>query len=165
MTWLGQSIMHTRGVARGAAGTTHQLDEARQGKYHFTMGPYSDPVLSIKPGDRIVVETRDAFGGAVKTEQDLADFSSLLSHMARAGHTARTAEVFRSLKEGYPEEQFPGALRSALEALALGQGPDDLLRSAATSSSLAVEGDQVRVGSVVLKTRHAEGSAPHPPPA
>ena len=71
MEWLKQSIMHTRGVAGGKAGATHELTEARQGKYHFTMGPYSDPVLSIAPGDRIVVETRDAFGGAVKTEKDL----------------------------------------------------------------------------------------------
>ena len=35
------------------------------------MGPYSEPVLQIKPGDRVVVETRDAFEGAIKTEQDL----------------------------------------------------------------------------------------------
>ena len=47
MKWLEQSIMHTRGVARGKAGATHQLDEARQGKCHFTMGPYSEPVLAI----------------------------------------------------------------------------------------------------------------------
>jgi acetamidase/formamidase len=34
------------------------------------MGPYSDPVMHVKPGDRIVVETRDAFEGAIKTEHD-----------------------------------------------------------------------------------------------
>ncbi|MFK7966477.1 MAG: acetamidase/formamidase family protein [Burkholderiaceae bacterium] len=71
MTWLSDSIMATRGVAKNQTGATHQLGEAEQGEYHFTMGPYSDPVLSIKPGDRIVVETKDAFGGAIKTEQDL----------------------------------------------------------------------------------------------
>ncbi|MFO1350607.1 MAG: acetamidase/formamidase family protein [Gammaproteobacteria bacterium] len=38
--------------------------------YHYTIGPYSNPVLSIKPGDRVVVETRDAFEGAIKTETD-----------------------------------------------------------------------------------------------
>lgn len=70
MDWLKTSIMHTRGVAQGKVGTTHQLTEAKQGKYHYTMGPYSDPVLFIKPGDRVVVETRDAFEGAIKTEQD-----------------------------------------------------------------------------------------------
>ncbi len=69
--WLDTSIMYTRGVAKGKAGTEHQLTEAKQGKYHYTMGPYSEPALHIKPGDRVVVETRDAFEGAIKTEQDL----------------------------------------------------------------------------------------------
>jgi acetamidase/formamidase len=63
--------MHARGVAKGRVGATHELTEARQGKYHYTMGPYSDPVLTVAPGDRIAVETRDAFEGAIKTEQDL----------------------------------------------------------------------------------------------
>ena len=71
MDWLKTSIMHTRGVARGSVGTTHELTEAKQGKYHFTIGPYTDPVLSIRPGDRVVVQTRDAFDGHVKTAQDL----------------------------------------------------------------------------------------------
>jgi acetamidase/formamidase len=71
MSWLKDSIMHRRGVAHGDFGETHELTEARQGKFHFTMGPYSTPVLHIRPGDRVVVETRDAFGGAIKTERDL----------------------------------------------------------------------------------------------
>jgi acetamidase/formamidase len=71
MGWLDDSIMRRRGVAQGRAAVTHQLTEAKQGKYHYTIGPYTDPVLSIRPGDRVVVETRDAFEGAVKTEQDL----------------------------------------------------------------------------------------------
>jgi amidase len=71
MNWLEQSIMYTRGVARGQVGATHELTEARQGKFHYTMGPYSDPVLNIAPGDRVVVETRDAFDGKIRTEQDL----------------------------------------------------------------------------------------------
>ena len=70
MSWMDSSIMKTHGVAGGKEGTTHQLTEAKQGEYHFTMGPYSKPVLHVEPGDRIVVETRDAFGGAIKTEQD-----------------------------------------------------------------------------------------------
>ena len=70
MSWLDTSIMATRGVARGRVAATHELTEAKQGKYHYTMGPYSDPVLHIKPGDRVVVETRDAFDGAIETEQD-----------------------------------------------------------------------------------------------
>jgi len=71
MTWTDNSIMKNRGVAGRKDGTTHQLTEAKQGKYHYTMGPYSDPVLQVEPGDRIVVETRDAFEGAIKTEKDL----------------------------------------------------------------------------------------------
>lgn len=71
MTWLERSIMYTRGVARGRVGATHELTEARQGKFHYTMGPYSDPVMSIAPGDRVIVETRDAFDGKIQTEQDL----------------------------------------------------------------------------------------------
>ena len=71
MDWLAESIMNQRGVSRGKTGTTHQLTEAKQGTYHYTMGPYSDPVLHVQPGDRIVVETRDAFEGAIKSEKDL----------------------------------------------------------------------------------------------
>jgi acetamidase/formamidase len=71
MKWLEQSIMHTRGVAGNEVGATHELTEAKQGKFHFTMGPYSEPVMTIRPGDRVIVETRDAFSGAIKTEQDL----------------------------------------------------------------------------------------------
>jgi amidase len=70
MTWMDSSIMKTRGVAGRKEGTTHHLTEAKQGKYHYTMGPYSDPVLHVEPGDRIIVETRDAFEGAIKTERD-----------------------------------------------------------------------------------------------
>jgi len=50
---------------------THELTEAKQGVYHYTFGPYSSEVLRIAPGDRVIVETRDAFEGAVKTEEDL----------------------------------------------------------------------------------------------
>ncbi|MEZ5668479.1 MAG: acetamidase/formamidase family protein [Alphaproteobacteria bacterium] len=62
--------MQARGVAGGVGGTTHQLTEAVQGTFHYTIGPYSAPVLTVRPGDRIVVETRDAFEGAIKTEAD-----------------------------------------------------------------------------------------------
>ena len=54
MNWLKQSIMHTRGVARGEVGETHELTESRQGTFHYTIGPYSAPVLSIAPGDRVI---------------------------------------------------------------------------------------------------------------
>ena len=71
MSWLEQSIMHIRGVARGRVGRTHHLTEEVQGRYLYTIGPYSEPVLHIEPGDRVVVQTRDAFEGKVRTEQDL----------------------------------------------------------------------------------------------
>ena len=71
MDWLKQSIIHTRGVARGQVGQTHELSEARQGTFHYTIGPYSQPVMQVAPGDRIVVDTRDAFDGKIQTEKDL----------------------------------------------------------------------------------------------
>ncbi len=71
MSWLTQSIMHTRGIAKGSVGTTHQLTEDRQGTFHYTIGPYSEPVMHIQPGDRVVIDTRDAFDGRIKTERDL----------------------------------------------------------------------------------------------
>lgn len=71
MDWLTMSMMKQRGLAQGRSPTTHALTEAAQGKYHHTIGPYSDPVLTVRPGDRVVVETRDAFEGAIETDRDL----------------------------------------------------------------------------------------------
>jgi len=45
---------------------SHHLTEKAQGNYHYTIGPYSEPVLRVKPGDRVSVETLDAFGGKIK---------------------------------------------------------------------------------------------------
>jgi acetamidase/formamidase len=42
-----------------------------QKTFHYTIGPYSQPVLHVKPGDRVVVDTRDAFEGKIKEETDL----------------------------------------------------------------------------------------------
>ena len=66
MTWLDNSIMHTRGVAGGKVKETYQLTEKRQAAFQYTIGPYSSPVLQIQPGDRVVVETVDTFGGAIR---------------------------------------------------------------------------------------------------
>src|SRR5688500_3605705 len=71
MAWLDSSIMHRRGLAGGKVGATHHLTEELQGTFHYTMGPYSEPVLHIEAGDRVVVDTRDAFEGAIQTEADL----------------------------------------------------------------------------------------------
>jgi amidase len=71
MSWLSESIMYRRGAAHGQVTATHMLTEAVQGTYHYTIGPYSTPVLHVTPGDRIIVETRDAFEGKIQTERDL----------------------------------------------------------------------------------------------
>jgi amidase len=68
--WLDTSIAATRGVGWGAKPKLHELTEAVQGKFHYTIGPYSEPVLQVEPGDRIHIETRDAFEGAIRTERD-----------------------------------------------------------------------------------------------
>jgi amidase len=68
--WLATSYMARKGVAKGKAGATHELTEARQGKYHYVYGPYADPVLRIKPGDIVVAETKDAFEGAITSVDD-----------------------------------------------------------------------------------------------
>lgn len=70
MKWLESSIMMTRGVGAQREPTEHHLTEAMQKNYHYTIGPYSEPVLHIEPGDRVVVETRDAFEGKIKEETD-----------------------------------------------------------------------------------------------
>lgn len=71
MSWIAASHMARRGVAGGRPNDCHRLTEADQGAFHYVYGPYSTPVLRVKPGDVIEVETLDAFGGAVKTEADM----------------------------------------------------------------------------------------------
>lgn len=70
MSWFESSYMATKGVAKGKTGATHELTEARQGRYHYVYGPYATPVLRIRPGDVVVAETHDAFEGAIKSESD-----------------------------------------------------------------------------------------------
>lgn len=71
MSWLTTSYMGRKAVSGGREGKTHLLNKAVQGDYHFVYGPYAKPVLSIRPGDTVIAETEDAFGGAIKTERDL----------------------------------------------------------------------------------------------
>ena len=70
MNWFDQSIMARRAVAKGKPGTTHQLTEAAQGQYHYTLGPNPKPVLHIQPGDIVSAETHDAFEGKLRSESD-----------------------------------------------------------------------------------------------
>jgi len=65
--------MATQGVVKGAVGATHELTEKKQGTYHYTMGPYSKSVLEIASGDRVIVETRDAFEGRITSEADVLE--------------------------------------------------------------------------------------------
>lgn len=62
--------MMKRGVGAHREPVEHHLTEELQQTYHYTIGPYSQPVLHVKPGDRVVVETRDAFEGKIKEETD-----------------------------------------------------------------------------------------------
>lgn len=71
MSWISQSVMGRKAVANGQVGQRHHLSEADQGTFHYVYGPYARPVMRIAPGDVVEVETLDAFGGAIKTEDDL----------------------------------------------------------------------------------------------
>jgi acetamidase/formamidase len=62
--------MARKGVAKGKPGARHELNKAVQGDYAYVYGPYAEPVLRVKPGDLIVAETEDAFGGNIKKESD-----------------------------------------------------------------------------------------------
>ena len=43
----------------------HCLTNDVQQRYHYTIGPYADPVLRVEPGDTVIVETLDAFEGKI----------------------------------------------------------------------------------------------------
>lgn len=68
--FLKSSIMARRAVASGRAGRQHRLTIADQGDYEYVYGPYSKARLEIDPGDVVVVETEDAFGGVITSEDD-----------------------------------------------------------------------------------------------
>lgn len=71
MSWVETSIMGRKGISGGAPGAKHLLSEEGQGEFHYVYGPYAEPVMRIAPGDIVEVETLDAFGGAIETEDDL----------------------------------------------------------------------------------------------
>jgi amidase len=68
--WLQTSIMAKRGVAKAKPGRHYNLDIATQGSFKYVYGPYGDPTLTVDPGDVVVVETEDAFGGVITSEKD-----------------------------------------------------------------------------------------------
>lgn len=69
-SWLAESIMARRGLAKGQPGQTYAITEASQGKYHYVYGPYAAPVLTVDPGAVISAETHDAFEGKITSETD-----------------------------------------------------------------------------------------------
>ena len=69
-SWFQTSIMAKRGLAKGNVGRRHALDIAAQGAFEYVYGRYAEPRLTIDPGDVVVVETEDAFGGVITSEQD-----------------------------------------------------------------------------------------------
>lgn len=68
--WLQSSIMGKRGLAKGTTGKISELTIAQQGGFHYVYGPYAKPTLSVVPGGVVVIETEDAFGGALTSESD-----------------------------------------------------------------------------------------------
>jgi len=70
MSWLETSIMARRGVAGGRSGAAHRLSVEDQGSFHYVYGPYASPVLTVKPGAVVTVETLDAFGNVIHSESD-----------------------------------------------------------------------------------------------
>lgn len=68
---LEESLVQKKDQWRSSSSNeTHALTEEKQIQFHYTIGPYSEPVLTINPGDRVIVETRDAFDGVIVTESD-----------------------------------------------------------------------------------------------
>ncbi len=61
--------MYTRGVSRGGvSGIRTSLRKTSKGN-SVCNGAILDPVLHIHPGDRVVVETVDAFEGVIKRKR------------------------------------------------------------------------------------------------
>jgi len=48
-----------------------------QGKLHYTMSPFHNPILTIDPGETVVLETEDAFSGQIRNEKDRRDLSTV----------------------------------------------------------------------------------------
>ena len=69
--FITDSIMSRRAVSKGIAGKKHTLSLADQGAFEYVYGPYSQSRLEIEPGDMVSIETEDAFGGLIQSEDDL----------------------------------------------------------------------------------------------
>ena len=76
MAWQENSIMASKGVAKGKRGIHHMITEADQGKYHYVYGPYVKPVLTVDPGAVVSADVP----GSVVTKTDCRE-----SMRSRAG--------------------------------------------------------------------------------
>ncbi|MCX5839581.1 MAG: acetamidase/formamidase family protein [Deltaproteobacteria bacterium] len=45
--------------------------EVRPGNYSYAFSSYLEPVVKVKPGDRVIIHTEDAFEGRIKSKSDL----------------------------------------------------------------------------------------------
>jgi amidase len=45
--------------------------EIKSEQYHYVFSPYSKPIARVKPGDRIIVHTNDAFESRIRMKEDL----------------------------------------------------------------------------------------------
>jgi amidase len=68
--WSASSIMAKRGIASGKVGRELRSTDTEQGAHHFVYGPYAKPIMTLSPGDTLVVDTEDAFSGKITSETD-----------------------------------------------------------------------------------------------
>lgn len=68
--WLDRTAMALRGEASGRVLAEHRLDEAAQGPLRPVVSAQVPPVLRVRPGARVTVETPDAFQGRIRSEDD-----------------------------------------------------------------------------------------------
>ena len=90
--WVSNSMMYKHGVAKAPTGKVHTLSAEVQGVYNYTIGPYSNPVLEVEPGDTIIAETQDAF-------EDALSESSMWPHYGQ-GCTARRYDLYPHRENG-----------------------------------------------------------------
>ena len=142
MEWLKTSIMHTRGVAHGSVGTTHELTEARQGKYHFTIGPYT-----FRPAAKLLQEP--VKNRRIRlTEKEAA----ILKFLYRAGTKSVARQVLLNEVWGYNAAVTTHTLETHIYRLRQKIEPDP-----ANARLLVTEGGGYRLD--------PDGIAPTPPVA
>ena len=165
--WVSDSIMCKRGVGGGSSGVTHQLTEEKQGTFHYTIGPYSDPVLHINPGDRVVVgDPRCLRGQDYQRDRRARRYprDAVAEPAMRADHGRGGGEGGR-LGGAHREDGAPRA--AAARHLLHDQGvrrPDQHLLHGHAERAAAREGpqDRARRGARLLeRSGHAALQAPH----